>query len=236
MRVSIIQSCYIPWRGFFDLIGRCDLLVIFDRVQFVKRHWHNRNRIMTPNGPVWLTIPVATKSRFLQPIDEVEIAEKWAEKHWRSIELAYGRAPFFQAEAAMLRTLYQQADTLSKLTDVNERFLRALMGRLGLGTRLARDTDFAAEGRKTDRLLDICRKVGATRYLSGPSAKSYLDETLFESAGIAVEWMSYGPYPTYAQRSAAFDPAVSIIDMLFETGPDAAAYCRSPGTSPAASG
>lgn len=226
MRVSIIQSCYLPWKGFFDLIGRCDLLVILDRVQYVKRHWHNRNRIMTANGPIWLSIPVATKSRRLQSIDEVEIADRWSDKHWRSIELAYARAPHFRAEAGLLRPLFAEADGLSKLTEVNELFLRSLSRRLGLSTRFVRDAELSATGAKTERLLDICRKVGATRYLSGPSARSYLDEPMFAAAGIEVEWMSYGPYPTYVQRRPGFDHAVSVVDVLFETGPEAPGYCR----------
>src|SRR3989304_6083893 len=94
VRIAIIQSCYVPWKGFFDLIGRCDDYVIFDSVQYVKRHWHNRNRIKTANGLEWLTIPVISKSRYEQPIDEVEIEKPWAEKHWRALELAYHRAPF----------------------------------------------------------------------------------------------------------------------------------------------
>src|SRR5438105_14073421 len=94
-RIAIIQSAYVPWKGFFDLIGQCDEYVIFDSVQYVKRHWHNRNRIKTANGIEWLTIPVITKGRFEQPIDEVEIEKPWADKHWRALELAYKRAAFF---------------------------------------------------------------------------------------------------------------------------------------------
>jgi hypothetical protein len=91
-RISIVQSCYVPWKGFFDLIGQCDEYVIFDSVQYVKRHWHNRNRIKTANGVEWLTIPVVSKGRFEQPIDEVAIEKPWAEKHWRALELAYKHA------------------------------------------------------------------------------------------------------------------------------------------------
>src|SRR3954451_6747144 len=106
VRIAIIQSCYVPWKGFFDLIGQCDRYVIFDRAQFVKRHWHNRNRIKTTRGTKWLTIPVVTKGRFQQPIDEVEIAEPWADKHWRTIELAYARAPFFGEFGPRVRGWY----------------------------------------------------------------------------------------------------------------------------------
>lgn len=227
MNISIIQSCYIPWKGFFDLIGRTDIHVILDGAQYVKRHWHNRNRIMTADGPIWLTIPVATKARFEQSIEDVRFAEPWAEKHWRAIELAYRRAPFFADEAPALRTLYEQADRLSTLTEVNELFLVGLLKRLGITTRVVRDRNFEPEGKRGDRLLDICRKAGATRYLSGPSARNYLDEAPFTAAGISVDWMSYGPYPPYPQRGPAFDHAVSVIDVLFAVGPDAPAYCQS---------
>jgi hypothetical protein len=226
MRVAIIQSSYIPWKGFFDLVGRTDLYVVLDGAQYAKRHWHNRNRIMTPNGPIWLTIPVATKSRFEQPIDEVTFAEPWADKHWRSIELAYRKSPFFEQEAPALKVLYEAAERLERLTDVNTVFLQALMQRLGISTRMVRDSEFTPQGQRTERLLDICVKAGVTNYLSGPSARDYLDESCFAAAGISVEWMSYGPYQAYPQRGPAFDHAVSVIDLLFSLGPQAAAYCR----------
>lgn len=226
MRVSIIQSCYIPWKGFFDLIGRTDLYVILDGAQYAKRHWHNRNRIMTPNGAIWLTIPVVTKSKFEQPIEEVAIAEPWAEKHWRSIELAYRRSPYFEQEAPFLKSLYERADSLALLTDVNELFLRALMQRLDIKTDVKRDRDLGARGTRGERLLDICLTASASHYLSGPSARDYLDEKPFEAAGIAVEWMTYGPYAVYAQRGPSFDHAVSILDLIFAVGPNAADYWR----------
>lgn len=226
MRVAIIQSAYIPWKGFFDLVGRTDLYVVLDGAQYVKRHWHNRNRIMTPNGPIWLTIPVATKSRFEQPIDEVTFAEPWADKHWRSIEMAYRKSPFFGEEAPTLKALYETAERLERLTDVNTLFLQALMKRLDIPTKMVRDSEFTPQGKQTARLLDICRKTGAISYLSGPSARDYFEESSFAAAGIAVEWMSYGPYPVYPQRGPAFDHAVSVIDLLFSVGPAAAVHCR----------
>jgi WbqC-like protein family len=226
MRVAIIQSSYIPWKGFFDLVDRTDLYVVLDGAQYVKRHWHNRNRIMTPGGPIWLTIPVATKSRFEQPIDEVTFAEPWADKHWRSIEMAYRKSPFFAEEAPALKALYEAAERLDRLTDVNTLFLQALMKRLAIATKMVRDSEYTPQGKQTARLLDICRKAGATHYLSGPSARDYFEEASFAAAGIAVEWMRYGPYPVYPQRGPAFDHAVSVIDLLFSSGPKAAAHCR----------
>lgn len=224
MRIAIIQSCYVPWKGFFDLIGQCDRYVIFDRAQFVKRHWHNRNRIRTARGTEWLTIPVVTKGRFEQPIDEVEIAEPWADKHWRALELAYARAPFFADFAPRVRGWYERAGKERRLTDVNTVFLGEIAALLGLRTDMVRDTEFAAEGRKTERLLDIAKAAGATEYVSGPSARAYFDESLFADAGIAVTWMSYDGYPEYKQLHGGFEHAVSVLDVIFNTGPEAARY------------
>jgi hypothetical protein len=229
LRICIIQSCYIPWKGFFDLIGRCDEYVIFDSAQYTKGHWHNRNRIKTANGVQWLTIPVVTKGRFEQPIDQVEIEKPWAEKHWRAIELAYARAPCFRPLAPTVRGWYERADKEARLTDVNAIFLHGIAGLLGLKTRMVRDTAYPAQGAKTERLLGIARAAGADRYLSGPSARDYFDEALFRAAGITPEWMSYEGYPEYPQLRGRFEHAVTALDLLFNTGPDAPHYLKRPG-------
>ena len=221
MRIAIIQSSYVPWKGFFDLIGRCDEYVIYDGVQYVKGHWHNRNRIKTANGIQWLTIPVITKGRFEQPIDQVEIEKPWADKHWRALELAYKRAPFFDRTAPTVKSWYERADGERRLTDVNEIFLRGIADLLGLKTRFARDRAYPAEGAKTERLLAIARAAGADRYISGPTAREYFDEPLFTAAGITPEWMSYQGYPEYPQLHGGFEHAVSALDLLFNTGPEA---------------
>lgn len=228
LRICIVQSCYIPWKGFFDLVGRCDEYVIFDRMQYVKRHWHNRNRIKTANGPEWLTIPVITKGRFDQAIDEVLIEKPWAEKHWRALELAYGRAPFFDALAPVVRTWYERADKQARLTDVNELFAREIAGLLGLRTRIVRDTAYPVDGVKTERLLAIARAAGADRYLSGPSARVYLDEGQLAAGGVTTEWMSYDGYPEYLQLHGNFEHAVSVLDLLFNAGPEAPRFIQRP--------
>lgn len=228
MRICIIQSCYIPWKGFFDLIGRCDEYVVFDSAQYVKRHWHNRNRIKTADGAQWLTIPVIAKGKFEQPINEVEIEKPWADKHWRSLELAYRKAPFFEAFAPTVKVWYEQAEKRSLLTDVNAIFLHGLAGLLGLKTRIVSDKTYPAQGAKTERLLAITRAAGADRYLSGPSARAYFDESMFASAGVATEWMSYAGYPEYPQIHGAFEHAVTTLDLLFNTGPEAPRFLNRP--------
>lgn len=224
MRICIIQSCYIPWKGFFDLIGQCDEYVIYDSAQYVKRHWHNRNRIKTANGVEWLTIPVVVKGRFEQSIDEVEIEKPWADKHWRALALAYKRAPFFDHFAPAVRGWYEQADKQVRLTEVNAIFLRGIAGLLGMTTRMIRDGAYPAQGVKTERLLAIARAAGADHYLSGPSARDYFDESMFRAAGVTPEWMSYEGYPLYSQLHGGFEHAVTALDLLFNTGPDAPRY------------
>ena len=165
VRICIIQSCYIPWKGFFDLIDRCDEYVIYDSAQYVKRHWHNRNRIKTANGVEWLTIPVVTKGRFEQPIDQVEIEKPWADKHWRALELAYKRAPFFEPLAPTVKEWYERADKEARLTDINAIFLRGIAGLLGLTTRIDQGRDLPVAGRQDRTAVGNCPR-GRRRLLS----------------------------------------------------------------------
>jgi WbqC-like protein family len=231
-RVAIIQSNYVPWRGFFDLVSRCDSFVIYDSVQYAKRHWHNRNKLRTPAGTAWITIPVATKSQFEQPIHDVEISGPWAEKHWQTLRFNYSRAPHYERLAGDLERLYAQAETMRRLTEVNELFFRAICGWLGLGAAIIRDTQLTSHGKKTERLLSMCKELNATHYLSGPSAKSYLDESLFATQGIAVEWMDYSGYPPYRQCWPGFEPEVSMLDVLLNAGPDARHLLQREGPPP----
>jgi hypothetical protein len=224
VRICIIQSCYIPWKGFFDLISQCDEYVIYDSAQYVKRHWHNRNRIKTANGVEWLTIPVVVKGRFEQAINEVEIEKPWADKHWRAIELAYKRAPFFDHFAPAVKGWYEQAEGQARLTEVNAIFLRGIAGLLGIKTHMISDAAYPTQGSKTERLLGIARAAGADRYLSGPSARDYFDEAMFRAAGVTPEWMSYDGYREYPQLHGGFEHAVTTLDLLFNTGPDASRY------------
>lgn len=226
MRICIIQSCYIPWKGFFDLVGRCDEYVVYDSAQFVKGHWHNRNRIKTANGVKWLTIPVITGGRLGQPIDQVEIGKPWADQHWSAIEQSYRRTACFEQFAPMVKGWYERAGKQVRLTDVNTIFLYGITELLGLKTRIVRDDVYPAAGAKTERLLAICRAAGADHYLSGPSARAYLDEALLASSGITTEWMGYQGYPEYPQLHGDFEHAVSILDLLFNTGPEAPRYLK----------
>lgn len=219
-RVAIIQSSYIPWKGFFDLIGRCDVYIIYNSAGFSKGHWHNRNKIKRDQGSPWLTIPVKTASRLGQPLDEVAVVEGWAERHWERIAQAYNKSTYFDVEAAGLKMLFEAAAHEPLLTNINELFLRWLTRRFGLATEIVRDRSLSFSGDRTERLVQLCKAVGATHYLSGPSARQYLDVEQMERAAIAVDWMTYGPYPTYPQPHGEFVHEVSVLDALFCTGPE----------------
>ena len=175
---------------------------------------------------------------FEQPIDEVEIemagaGKHWADKHWRALELAYRRAPFFEHFAPDVKGLYERAEKVTRLTEVNEIFLRGIAGLLGLQTRFTRDTAYPSSRAKTERLLDIATAAGADTYLSGPSARDYFDEGMFRAVGIATEWMSYDGYKEYPQLHGGFEHAVTVLDVLFNTGPDAPRYLQRSAWTPA---
>jgi WbqC-like protein family len=226
MRICIIQSCYIPWKGFFDLLDRCDEYVVFDGAQYVKGHWHNRNRIKTSTGTRWLTIPVVTSGRLRQPICEVEIAKPWADRHWRILELNYKRAASFEQVAPTVKGWYERAERQSRLTDINEVFLKGIVEMLGLKTRITRDSMYPADGILAEKLQNIARAAGADRYLSGPSARAYLDESKLVTAGVKLEWMSYEGYPEYTQLHGSFEHAVTVLDLLFHAGTEVSRYFR----------
>ncbi len=227
-RVAILQSAYIPWKGYFDIIGMVDEFVVYDDVQYSKNHWHNRNLIKTQHGLKWLTVPVSKAEGAHQTIDSVRLPRPFADKHWTSVREAYARAPHFAHFAPMVEALYKEARGIGSLSELNLLFLRAIATALGLGTTFTISSGLRVAGERTERLVGICRALGASTYLSGPSAQSYLDVGAFAAAGIAVEWMDYGGYPEYPQLHGAFEHTVSIIDLMFTTGPDARRYMKTP--------
>jgi hypothetical protein len=226
-RVAIVQSCYIPWKGYFDLINCVDEFILYDDRQYTRRDWRNRNRIKTPEGSIWLTIPVQVKGRYEQRIDETRIADpSWADRHWKTLTHNYATAAFFDDFRKPVEALYGSAVD-PRLGAVNRLFLEAVCELLGIETRLSWSTDYEAEGAKTERLVSLCRAAGATAYLSGPTAREYMDESLFKNAGIELEYMDYSGYPEYPQQYPPFDHAVTILDLLFNTGLDAPLFMKS---------
>jgi hypothetical protein len=223
-RVAILQSNFIPWRGYFDLIAAVDEFIFYDDAQYTKNDWRNRNRIKTPQGAQWLTIPVGDAIH--RPIRAVEVVvPDCGAAHWKRLVANYRRARHFDGVAAWLQPLYD-GETWSMLSIVNQRLVAAICDALGIRTRLARSSDYVLAGDRNERLVALCVQAGATVYLSGPAARSYLDEAAFASAGIEVRWFDYAGYREYPQLWGSFVPDVSIVDLLFNCGRDARAFMK----------
>jgi hypothetical protein len=225
-RVAIVQSNYIPWKGYFDLIAGVDTFVLYDDVQYTRRDWRNRNRIKTAQGAQWLTIPVQVSGRYHQAIRDVAVDEPtWAETHWRTIVHHYRKAPAFAHHAPALERLYGTVPG-NLLSGINRHFLEGICALLEIRTPLRSSSEFALEGDATGRLIGMCAQLGATTYVSGPSARDYLDEARFAAAGIAVEWARYDGYREYRQLYPPFDHYVSIVDLLLNEGAAAREFLR----------
>jgi WbqC-like protein family len=224
-RLAIVQSCYIPWKGYLDFIDRVDEFVLLDDAQYTRRDWRNRNRVKTVQGTQWLTVPVQVKGRYLQRIDETLVSEPgWAERHWKTLQHAYASASCFEEVRDAIDGAYACVADEPRLSLVNRMLLEAIFPLLGIETVLSWSADYPGEGARTDRLLEICLAAGATEYVSGPAARAYLDEAAFAEHGIAVEWMDYSGYPEYEQLYPPFEHTVTVLDVLFHTGGDAAQY------------
>lgn len=225
-RVAILQSNYIPWKGYFDLIASVDEFVIYDDMQYTRRDWRNRNQIKTPQGLQWLTVPVKVKGKYHQKIRETEIdGTGWAQEHWKSLEQNYRRAPHFEAIANWLEPLYFERQECN-LSQLNRRLIEAICGYLEIKTTLRNSWDYELTEGKTERLASLCRQAKGQQYVSGPSARDYIDEKVFEDLGIRVTWFEYTGYAEYPQLWGAFAHNVTILDLLFNCGLDTHRYMR----------
>jgi hypothetical protein len=230
--ISINQSNYIPWRGFFDLIRKSDEFVIADSVQYTNKDWRNRNQIKTRSGLLWVTVPVENSGRLLtsQRIESTRIADpRWAAKHIATFRHAYRGASCFAEVMDWLEPLYRELAGEVMLSAVNEQLLRKFADYLEIKTTITRSSDYLSSEvldslDRTQRIILLCKVAGATRYLSGPAAKTYLDENAMSHARIDVEWMDYGGYQPYPQLWGTFEPTVSVVDLIFNTGIDAIRY------------
>jgi WbqC-like protein family len=225
MKCVVLQPSYIPWRGVFDQIQRADVFVFYDDVQYDRRGFRNRNQLKTRNGKLWLTIPVRSRGNQIErtPINKIEIAwdTAWSKQHLDSFRHAYAKkAPYFREYEPLLQEFYARKDRL--LADFTIDFTLALAKILGLNqTKFVRSSELGiAEGTRTDRLLSVLQRVGATHYISGPSARGYIEEEKLAAANISLEYVHY-EYVEYPQLYPPYDPFVSILDLLFMTGPQA---------------
>lgn len=225
-RVAVVQSNYIPWKGYFDLIAAVDAFVLYDDVQYTRRDWRNRNRIKTPHGVQWLTVPVKVKGRYHQSIRETEIdGTEWAQSHWRTLAASYRRAPHYAAVAAELEPLYL-GTAYTHLSQLNRALIEWVCAFLGIRTRISDSSAYALEEGRSERLAALTRQAGGSEYVSGPAARDYLDESEFARRGLAVRWFDYEGYPEYPQLWGGFEHGVTILDLLFNCGRDAPRYMR----------
>lgn len=222
-RIAILQSNYIPWKGYFDMIAAVDEFILYDDMQFTKNDWRNRNQIKTPQGLQWLTVPVGKD--ISRRIRDVTLDTRWQIKHWKSLESNYRRAPHFDEIAAWLEPLYISG-SYTHLSQLNRRFIEAICNYLCITTEITNSWDYVLPDGKTERLAGLCAQAGGTEYISGPAAKAYVKETVFAAMDIKLTWFDYSGYPEYPQLWGEFTHGVTILDLLFNCGPDAHRYMR----------
>jgi hypothetical protein len=231
--VTVHQPEHLPWLGFFNKADQADLLVLLDVVQYRKNYFQNRNRILGQQGPVWLTVPVVTRGYLEGTIGDMRISSAaaahnrtdWRRDHLKLIRHFYGRHPHFEEHRPFLEDTYAREWDL--LADLNEHFIGWFMRTLGISTPVVRASSFDVAGSSSDLLLSICRAAGATTYLSGPAGREYLDEGVFEEAGIAVRYHAF-EHPNYPQRGTdAFVSHLSTLDLVLNAGPESLAIIRS---------
>jgi len=224
-RVGVIQSNYVPWRGYFDFIASVDVFVIYDDVQYSKNSWRNRNRVKTPAGLRWLTVPV--RDRGALTVDQVAIGQPpsdWRAAHRRLLSGALEPAPYFHDALALWEAGVVPAD--STLSQLNLRLIHLICDYLEITTPILSSRMFSLTGQKTERLIQLLKQIGATTYVSGPTARGYLDATLFRASGIRLEYKSYS-YRPYAQLWGEFVGNVTVLDLIANTGHQARKFLKS---------
>lgn len=226
-KVAILQSNYIPWKGYFDLINMVDEFILYDDMQYTKRDWRNRNKIKTPQGLKWLSIPVEVKGKYFQKITETKVSDKeWAKKHWQQIQQNYAKTKYFKEYKDIFEELYMKCDE-EYLSQINYKFIITINEILGITTKIRWSSEFELINGQTEKLLGICKDCNADVYISGPAAKDYFDEELARQENIKVEWMNYSGYKEYEQLHLPFEHGVTILDLIFNEGPNAKKYMKS---------
>ena len=226
-RIAILQSNYIPWKGYFDLINMVDEFILYDDMQYTRRDWRNRNKIKTPQVLQWLTIPVEIKGKFFQKINETKVSEKdWSKKHWQTILRNYSKAKYFKDYKNIFEELYLTCDE-EYLSQINYKFITTINQILENKTKLRWSSEFELVDGQTEKLLGICKDCNADIYLSVNAEKYYFNEDLAKQENIKVEWMDYSGYKEYEQLNPPFEHGVSILDLIFNEGSNSTKFMRS---------
>jgi hypothetical protein len=228
MILSAHQPQFLPWLGYFDKIAKADVFILMDDVQYKKNEWQNRNKIKTAQGPHWLTVPVHYD--FGQLIKQIKLNEEdpWRKKNLRTWEQSYAKTPHFLLYKKFMESLH--ARPWENLADINSQCVREVCGFLNIKTKMVSSSDVPVEGKSTERLVNLCKALKADVYFSGAGGRDYLDLSLFEQAGIRVEFQTYH-HPVYPQVHGDFVSHLAIIDLLCNCGP-ASADILSSGSKP----
>lgn len=227
-KIAILQSNYIPWKGYFDIINMVDEFILYDDMQYTKRDWRNRNKIKTPDGLKWLTIPVITKGKFYQKIKETQVRDGlWIDEHMKSLDCNYKKAKYYEEFRNRIFAVYERCRDEKFLSQINYLFLKEICDILQIETKISWSSDYELIEGKTERLVGLCKSAGADAYLSGPAAKDYIVDQVFEDAGVRLEYMDYSEYPEYRQLYGTFEHGVTILDLIFNEGTNAQAFMKS---------
>ncbi len=223
-KIAILQSNYIPWKGVFDIINQVDTFVFLEDVQYTEHDWRNRNKIITKDGVKWITAPVNHSKKRGQKICDAEINDKinWQRKHYNAFNLNYSKAPYFKEYSWIIDDLYN-SQKWNKISDFNIYAIKLIGKELKIKTKFLNSLDLKVKGIKDDRIIEICKSLNATHYLSGPAAQNYIMPEKFEKANIQLEYMKY-EYPRYNQLYEPFNHYVTILDLIFNCGQDAPYY------------
>jgi hypothetical protein len=226
-KIAILQSNYIPWKGYFDLINSVDEFILYDDMQYTRRDWRNRNKIKTPTGVSWLTVPVENKGKYFQKINETVISEKkWAQKHWSSIQQNYIKSQYFKNYRNVFEDFYLNCEE-QMLSKINYQLIIIICDILKIKTKIRWSSEFDLIGDQTEKIVNICKQSDAEIYLSGPAAKNYFDMHFAKKNKIIIEWISYEGYSEYTQQFPPFVHEVTILDLIFNTGPLSKNYMKS---------
>lgn len=229
-KVAVVQSNYLPWKGYFDMIAAVDEFILFDDVQYTRRDWRNRNLIKTPQGIQWITVPVRVKGKYEQTIRQTEVdGSDWRAEHWTALQLNYRRARCFEPVSEMLSPFYT-GPIITHLSEINRRLISMVCEYLGIPTKISCSSEYVLAEGKSLRLADLCLQAGATEYVSGPAAEAYIDPEVFAERGVALSWFDYTGYPVYPQLWGEFTHNVSIVDLLFNCGRESGAYMKHVGS------
>ncbi len=218
-KIAILQSNYIPWKGYFHIIQKVDHFVFLDTAQYTIRDWRNRNQIKTPEGLKWLTVP--TNGTQSMKINEVKIdnSTDWRKKHLKTFEKNYKKCRYFKQYFELLQNILMRK-SWKNLSDLNQLLIKEITKMLCIKTTFSDSKELELLEGKNSKIISIIQQLNGDHYITGPAARSYIDENIFSLNDIKVEFMDYSYYPVYNQPWGKFTHNVSILDLFFCEGPD----------------